>query len=342
LYSPLTLVFITLLWMAAFKIKRRQHVIHATIISLICFIAFFCFYFYLEFLKELHFANNIEPAGNVTHFQKGFYPENIKHIFPFISSAILNINFWCVQLSDILNLPFQTVGRGFQFFDLILIIPTVLFLRSVLKKERDVTIWQTGIAISLAILFMLVYMSVTNTLTYVAFETKWTYVQEARSYLFIILFLQVALFYLIFYSSAAATLKNFLLLLFIIECLHGFYFTAKQLTNKLYTIEAGNSNAVEKTVSFFQKANASASFAYLSTPDPHLRYYAQLHNIPVVSFSHRACRTIASSMDQPLIVALYRNSSFNTTSCLTGKTLVTTDTISPFVLKLYVNQNYSR
>lgn len=337
LYGPITLVFLAFLWVTVYKAKTKRHFIHAAVVSSVCIVAFLSLFFYLQFLQDLHLIYNLEPRPNVSYIQKGLYPESLKSTFPFISSVILNVNFWCVQLSDILNAPFQTIGRGFQIFDLILTIPVILFLKYVIKRQQYGLVWKIGIAVSLTILFMLVYMSLTNRVSYENFGSNWTYVQEPRSYLFIIVFLQVALFYLVFYSSAPAALKNFLLVLFIIECLHGFYFTTKQTINNSFNQQARNSNAVEKTVSFLQNANASASFAYLSTPDQHLRHFAHLHNVPIISFSRGACTTLNSSLEQPLIVVLYPGSSFKTDSCTARKTLVTTDTIPPFVIRLYLN-----
>ena len=340
LYTPLCLLFLLLLWIGVIKRKSRQHFLSAITVTVICIAAFIAFYSYLQFLQNLHPHHNVDAVSTVASIEKGFYPKNMEQTFPFISSALLNVNFWCVQLSDIFSVPFQTIGRSFQLVDLMLLIPVIFFLIQVIKKERPGYVWLIGAFISSAILFMLFYMSLAHEVIYIHFGNNWTYVQESRSYFFIIVFLQALLFYFIFRSGFFAAVKNLLFLLFIIECLHGFYFTSKQMLHQ-FEIRADN-NAVERTVDFLRSANESASFAYLSTPDPHLRYYAQLHHIPVAVFSSNTCKTLAGSMEQPLIVALYSNSSFDTDSCSTGKTLVATDAIEPFELRLYMDQNHTR
>lgn len=342
LYSPLVLVFLLLIWIVAYKAKTRNHIRNAAVVSLICTIVFVGFYFYLQYLQQLSKSANLQPPVPELLVQKGLYPKNLTRTYPFVSSAVVNVNFWSVQISDIFKWPYSKAHRIFQFIDLFLLLPVCVFIAQIMRRQKARVIWQTGMAVSATILFMLAYMGLTNKVVYQPGVNNWTYVEEARSYLFIIIFLQVVLFYLIFKSTVSPAFKNFLFLLFLIECVHGFYFTTKQVINKPSYSQTRNNGAVEKTVSFLQSANASASFAYLSTPNPHLRYYALLHHIPVVSFSNDGCKTLQNAREQPLIVALYTNSRFNTEGCLPGKVLVTTDSIPPFVLKLYLTQNHSQ
>jgi hypothetical protein len=335
LSAPLVLSFIFMLLVFSI-LKSRSHVIHTLSIGFICLATAIGFNQYLNYLSGLQPVKNIETLPYQIEFIKGFYPYNLTATFPFISSTLINVNFWCVQLEDILKVPFLTISRFFQLLDVLLLIPVIILVKTILKKSEDKKAWIFGIAICLSLLFMVTYMSI----SYKAIEyytgSRWTYVRESRSFFFIILFLEVALFYLIFRSGVSGMLKNFLLILFFIECLHGGYFTIKQLRLNNDIPASETKSAVKKITGFlvYSRDNLKSPVS-LSTSHPQLRQYAQLNGIEVISYRKAPCDIFQSQPDFPLVIVQFEKDSSTLQDCHQNQRLITTDTIPPFIVKLY-------
>ena len=111
LYSPLVIVFILLLFLHAWNRKSRNIFLKVITIASCCFLIAYFFNLYLLHLGKVYTDNTNSS------FVKGFFPENLLQIYPFISAALINTNFWCVQLEDIFKTPFYVFFNVFQLLD---------------------------------------------------------------------------------------------------------------------------------------------------------------------------------------------------------------------------------
>jgi hypothetical protein len=328
------LVFIALTWFITFQSNKKGLVKQSLLITVLCFAAAILFYQYLNYLKQLASTGIIEAPSFSSEFQEGFYPENIKLYYPFISSSLINLDFWCLQLSDIFNVSYERIGRIFQWLDLLLVVPTVIVLFRIVKHSSRLK-WLPAVTVAGTILFMVFFM----TFSYKSFPRltgSWTYISETRFYLFIIILLQIVLFYVIFRSPVSATLKNFLLLLFLIECVHGLYFNIKQVINKEAVQHKIASGPIKKVTRFLQTTNKLTDQPLaLSTPEMHLRYYVQMHSLPVIYYRSNSCNTVNDRHEHPLLIVNFPKDSLPFKQCITDRMLITTDTISPYILRLY-------
>ncbi|MDQ3683200.1 MAG: hypothetical protein M3352_09030, partial [Bacteroidota bacterium] len=285
LYSPLVIVFILLLFLHAWNRKNRNFFLKVFAIASCCFFIAYLFNLYLLHLgkEELYTDNS---------FAKGFFIENFLQIYPFISAALINTNFWCVQLESIFNIPFSVFFNVFQLLDLLLFILIIALLIYYYKKIKLPYLFFIFLSISMAIMFMVFYMSVTNkALPNKALPGEWTFVSESRSFLFIIIFLQLLFFYLIFKTNLAARgLKNFLFILFVIECMHGVYYTIKQVNNARQVLQANLSrNQVQKIVRAVNAKNEKYGAFPLLTTEDNIRRYALLNGIDAYRLPLKDC-----------------------------------------------------
>ncbi len=329
LYSPLVIVFILLLFLHAWNRKSRNIFLKVITIASCCFLIAYFFNLYLLHLGKVYTDNTNSS------FVKGFFPENLLQIYPFISAALINTNFWCVQLEDIFKTPFYVFFNVFQLLDLLLFM-LILFLSIYYYKNIKLPyLFFIFLSISMAIIFMVFYMSV----TYKAFPNKaftggWTYVSESRSFLLIIIFFQLLFFYLIFKTNLVARgLKNFLFILFVIECLHGVYYTIKQVNNSSQVLQANLSrNQIQKIVQAVVAKNEQyAAFPLLTTED-NIRRYALLNGIDAYILPLKDCDS-SLTLNQSYFVAAYAIDSTLLNKCL--NTVVPVESIPPYTLYFY-------
>lgn len=329
LYSPLVIVFILMLFLYAWNSKSRDIFFKVFTIASCCFLIAYFFNLYLLHLGKVN-TNNTD-----NYFVKGFFPENLLQIYPFITAALINTNFWCVQLEDIFNIPFSLFFNVFRLIDLLLFILIITIVIYYYKKIKLPHIFFIFFSISSAVLFIVLYMSVTNK----AFPNKilsgeWTYVSESRSFLLIIIFLQLLFIYLLFKTNLVTRgLKNFVFILFVIECIHGVYYTIKQVNNSREVLQTNlYRNQVQKIVqSVIAKNERYGAFPLLTTED-NIRRYALLNGIDAYSLQLKNCDS-SLILNQPYFVAAYSIDSLMLNKCFNS--LLPVEVIPPYNLNFY-------
>lgn len=327
LYLPLVLLFLAIMFFYALK-KGGKRLYHVLAVDLFCVLAGVGYYLFVMELGKYELPFQTELAQMPA---KRFSPEALVHTYPFISSSLINTNFWSVQLSDILNLSFEQVIIFFQLLDIVLLVLLVLLFRVLFLKLKGsgqpfllVGVLTTGL-----ILLILVVMSVRyEPVVHPGSDRPWSFVQDARSFLFPMVFLQAVLFFYIFrHPSANAQLRNFLLLLFLIESLHGGYFTIKRMLGAEELKQSIQQKTPIKQISNFLTGTQKQLGAtiILSTPDPYLRRYALLNNIPVQIFN--PCDSLRTH-STPVLYATFETDSFQCSN------VTARDTIRPYALTL--------
>lgn len=327
LYVPLVLLFLG--FMFYFSVKRRgKRMFHVLAVDTFCTLAGLGYYLYLSELQKHTIPFTVELPQTLV---KNFSPEALVHTYPFISSSILNTNFWSVQLSDILKLSYDQVITFFQLLDIVLLVLLAVFFRVLFSRLKGYGYSFVVVALLTAgaILLMVFVMAVQyEPVVYAGSARGWSFVQDARSFLFPMVFLQAVLFYYIFrHPSASPQLRNFLLLLFFIESLHGGYFTIKRVMGEQEVRQTIQQKTPIKKISNFITGTQKQLGAtiILSTPDPYLRRYALLNNIRVQIFT--PCDSLRNH-STPVLYATFETDSFQCSN------VTARDTIRPYALTL--------
>jgi hypothetical protein len=342
LYSPLILLIGLTLILYSLLLKNRMILYHSLSVLTVCF---FITLIYSK-VGLLALQNNATlswedfPSWDSKTFTRGWYPENLKATFPFISSALINTNFWGVQLSKMFQTSFITIQRCFQNADLILLTCLFWLLK---KRTQDLsrTVFFLLFSVSFFIIALLLYMSLRHAGVYYKAGGNtgpgWTYVSDARSFLFPMLSLQLLFFFLLFKTTLLhPILRNFLFLLFFIECIHGVYFTTKQMlhADMVHTYDSTASPVKRVTKGLLNLKKDYKDIA-LITSDSHLRRYALLNDIPTFTFSNQPCIKDALPLNTLYVVATLESDSAYIQKCFAPNLLQPTDAVPPFYLHFY-------
>lgn len=182
-------------------------------------------------------------TGNTAYIKstaRGFYPENLKAFFPFVTGSFIRPD----TLQGFLNLNPETGNIVFIFFQIIsltglLLILFIFFKSHPIKRIRESNLindfYQLALIVSLPVLAILTYLSLRVGKEDFDFG-KWSYVQEARYYGFVILLIQLSVFVALhFYQQTAQ--KRLRIIFFIIplfmipDFARGVFFTANRIKN---------------------------------------------------------------------------------------------------------------
>jgi hypothetical protein len=331
-YVPLLFVsFCLLLFLCRNSKQKNLRLYLAAFFLALVVLPYYWFFVYVP--------SAISPAGLVsdgTVFIKGFYPQNLLASYPFIISSIINTNFWGVQLEDIFNIPFYKFTHLFQLVDILLLTGIVFLFGWVYKINRLPLLLFYSLVLSAAIAGQLWVMS----LIHYAWQYKggpgsFTFAMEGRSFFFPIISLQLLFFFLLFRTrSVAKGLKNFLFFLFVIECMHGAYFTVKQVRQHKAIAMRSTHSSIKKITTAILDLSEKTGPVSLITSDNHLRRYALLNNIPTYTFLNKPC-TSSVVLKGGYIVATHEEDSLFLKQCFASFQLYPLDTVAPFILHSY-------
>jgi hypothetical protein len=164
-------------------------------------------------------------------------------------------------------------------------------------------------------------------------------VSDARSFLFPIVTLQLLFFYLLFRTPVLPRgLRNFLFFLFLIECMHGAYFTTKQVLHAKEVLAVKSvSSPVKKITKSVLAISSKGGELRLVTSDQHLRRYAALHNIQVYVLLNAPC-TAAALPSGNYLFATHSEDSSLLQGCFSGQPVNQLEPIHPFLLNAYKKQ----
>ena len=176
-------------------------------------------------------------GGNIFYLvptEKGWFPGQLLHWYPFIPSAFVNIESIASIISKLTTSPYLFVIRFLELINLIaLLILCYLFIRkNPLKKYPDAIkfFFSSGIILSAAIIFLLGYLTLTNKPQHI-----WNYNIDGRYFVLPVIILQLS--FLIKYSFDRLLLKDtfskfiytILLITLLLEAGHGIFSTIKNV-----------------------------------------------------------------------------------------------------------------
>jgi len=171
--------------------------------------------------------------------QRGFFPENVLHWFPFIPASFINIAFLTSQLIQRIHIPFQSTMFWLEVVNILSVIILLVIIINLITKKKLLTVlipfnWFLilGLGISAVVVSILGYMSLTNQIQQ-GFYSSWNYITEARYYAFINVFIQIVFIAWILRFKVNRSKMVFRLAAFLIsfvlffEISHNIYFHTK-------------------------------------------------------------------------------------------------------------------
>jgi hypothetical protein len=301
-YLPLTIVFPLSLLFIGFLKNEKRILRYGSITLLLSVLLVAIHYFYFHSLEKQtlalypdFYAQRWSMAKSGDDYVAGFFPENLKVLYPFMPASVINLDFMGVQVKTHLYSVYTIYGTllyTINFIGLAVFIAVFFFMtKKYFRKFISDRIFflLSGMFISLAIITLLSFMSVRyHAVEYKGSVSSWTYVYESRSFLFPIVFLQLCLFVFLFSKKQTAAfthwLRTFFLLIVAISFVHGAYFLAK----KSISLRSPKQKAVSvnglvtNEADSIQKANPGY-VVWLATEMSHLDWYAKLHTQKVLN-----------------------------------------------------------
>lgn len=265
----------------------------------------------------------------------GFYPENLKAMYPFISASFMNLNLWTMQISQLFSLDYTKAFGLFRILDLMFFIALVLYLITKRPMLQNIPrALKILILLSAVTLFALTLLSITlSSHVYSHSLRSYTYVQLHRSFWLIVLTIQIGTaYYLVNKRIRLNILRYLLLFLLAFHAIHGLYYRTKQMS-LLPEVKQSVQNTPLKSLlkELEQKQKEDPNLTIAATAQM-ARRYAYLHEMNVAGFSEQACGF--TNTGKPVVVITLVNENPSWKRCI-GLETSRADTISPYVLHWY-------
>ena len=231
MYFPIAVLLPFLICVFGFisKNKNLKHSGLKLLASSICFLI-------------LLFVFNLLTAGNALHVHnvgRGFYLNQFVQFYPFLPASFINLDFAAQLIERFSGFDYSRVIFYFKIINVFLFIfLLVCLMRYVGLHKKNATFTNhfifttSGSAISVAIILLLAYLSLTyEQLTWGL--TTWTHVQDARYFSFIYIFILILFFvsldhYASFFKRAFMRIVVLIVLCVLgTETLHGIYYNSK-------------------------------------------------------------------------------------------------------------------
>jgi len=245
-YLPLTTLFPLCLLFIGFLKREKRLLRYGSITLLLAAVLVAVHYFYFHSLEKQtlalyadFYSQRWSMAKGGGEYVSGFYPENLKVLYPFIPASLINLDFMGVQVKNNLFSVYHLYGTllyAVNFIGIALMITAFFYLvkKYYRKSISDrISFLLSGLFISLAIVAMLCVMSLRyHAVEYKGSSSSWTFVYESRGFMFPMVFLQLCFFTFLFSQKQMATVTNWLRLFFLfiitISFVHGAYFLIKK------------------------------------------------------------------------------------------------------------------
>jgi hypothetical protein len=195
-YIPVAFCFPILLGIAGLTNKKRQWVkasCQTVIVLGILMSALLVFQYYYT-----------GSAVYINTKETGFFPENLVKMYPVVPASFFDVEFSLSFFTRYAGGNYMMYGKilgylGYILFAFLLVygIRWIWNKKFLLKNDIDYFIF-SGSGISLAICALLFYLSVRNSANILTASAPWTYIQEFRYFIFIVVFIQLISFACLF------------------------------------------------------------------------------------------------------------------------------------------------
>ena len=327
IYLPLAVMFPFAILFTGIISRQRSLIRTGSISLLFCILLIALHYFYFHSLQvnaiSQHpdfFANRWSLAKSGDDFVAGFYPGNLRQLYPFIPASVINLDFVGIQVRSLTPSLYQVYGTVLFVLNVLGILALALAFIFISKKNfrkpvsPKVFFFLSGTIISFSILALTVALSLRyKPIEYKASVSSWTYVFENRPFFFNILFIQLLLVVFLFASKPGtliiARVRQLLLVIMAVGFLHGIYFIAKTTMglNKSPQKQPSVIQMITAQIDSIQAAEPSriTQNVWLATEMQHLDWYAKLHGKKVLNHvSYLADSTIQLPPKTILLTAI--------------------------------------
>jgi hypothetical protein len=175
----------------------------------------------------------------VMETQKGFYPEHLMRVNPFLFASFANLELFLVQLEKLSGVGYLVIGNYLRYFHLAVFIVVLAWFFQWLYRKRmigpDLTehYFYIGAFSSLATIGVLAFLSISNA-PLVEPQVNWTFLDETRYYSIAIFFTQQLLFILLgrYWHLVRKTGRLVLIscmTVLLLSTLHSVYYTVQRV-----------------------------------------------------------------------------------------------------------------
>jgi hypothetical protein len=304
-YLPLAAMFPFTILFAGIISRQRWLLRSGSITLLFSILLIALHYFYFRSLEvnamKQHadfFANRWSLVKSGDDFVAGFYPGNLRQLYPFIPASVINLDFVGIQVRSLFPSLYKVYGTVLFVLNVFGILAlTLIFIytskRNIRKPVSQKTFFfLAGSIISFSILALTIALSLRyKPIEYKASVSSWTYVFENRPFFFSILFIQLLLLVFLFTpkpgSVLIARIRQFILVIMGAGFLHGIYFAAKTTIglNRYTDKKVSVIQMITAQVDSIQSAQSPQSMqaVWLATEMQHLDWYTKLKGKKVLN-----------------------------------------------------------
>jgi len=309
-YIPVSLCFPVLLGIAGIANKNKQWIkysFYTGIILSILMLSLLAFQFYHT--GSIAYLNSKET---------GFFPKNLLQMYPIMPASFFDIQTGLTVFTKITGSNYTTNGNFLKYSSYILLLLLLtyslywIYNKKMILEKRTDSFAYLGIGISAVTIILLFYLSVRNSSDLAPFFPFWTYVQEYRYFVFIIIFIQLATFVFLlnrykqlsFFWKRIALLCTFLIFL---QLFHKVFYVSKIMMNKKQSVYS-RALYKEETVSLIELIkdiqNQNPGYEIIvASPQHEICNYARLENIKAafIAFPFDPLQQITSTVPSKIL-----------------------------------------
>ena len=236
-------------------------------------------------------------ATYINSRETGIYPENLTKIYPFVLASLSDLQTPLTLFSNIFGVNYFLIGTILLYLGIALFVTILLFglnilfrKKLILQTRKDLFLY-FGMVVSTSTLGLLIFLSLRNSAVISPLLAPWTYVEEFRYFVFVVLFIQIIIFIYLFdrFAEITAFWKKIAIvcgIIMMLGSLHRGYYISKLffISKPLFHTSQSYSKytlPVLRLIKNVQQRYQNYEIV-IASPDPDICNYARLHNIKVV------------------------------------------------------------
>ena len=251
--------------------------------------------------------------------ETGFFPENLLTMYPIVPASFIDVQIVLTVFTNFTGTNYFTNGKILLYSGYLLFLFLIIFVsgwllnkKLLLKSKEDYFVY-LGTGISSVIIGLLFYLSARNSANLSPFFPLWTYIQEFRYFIFVVLFIQLSAFVLLFnrFTQLSRFWKKIAVVcaaVILVQFLHKLYYVTKLLTNlkEPHNSSAVFTNEISAIVRNFKTIeNQYPGYEIIvASPSNTICNYAGFENIKAAYIPYPFTNTFSFSSTKPAKVIL--------------------------------------
>ncbi|MGB5026892.1 MAG: hypothetical protein WBO38_00210 [Chitinophagaceae bacterium] len=251
--------------------------------------------------------------------ETGFFPENLLTMYPIVPASFIDVQIVLTVFTNFTGTNYFTNGKILLYSGYLLFLFLIIFVsgwllnkKLLLKSKGDYFVY-LGSGISAVIIGLLFYLSARNSANLSPFFPLWTYIQELRYFIFVVLFIQLCAFAFLFnrFTQLSRFWKKIAVVcaaVILVQFLHKLYYVTKLLTNlkEPHNSSAVFTNEISAIVRNFKTIeNQYPGYEIIvASPSNTICNYAGFENIKAAYIPYPFTNTFSFSSTKPAKVIL--------------------------------------